>query len=591
MPTYIAPVSDYLNILENILKVNSYTEVSSLNWIDRDVLTDFLSAAGRICEEVAQPLNQVGDIHGCQFDSGKVRTPPGFQEAYKSFANSGWVGLAFPQEHGGQGLPSVLAESFNEMLCAANMALSGFIELTEAVMTAIAEHADDALKARWLPGLIDGRYTGAMHLTEAHAGSDLGLVRTRAEPVEDGTYLISGQKIFITNAEHDLADNIVNLVLARLPDAPAGTRGLSLFLVPKFLPNADGSNGKRNKVECINLEHKMGLKAAPTGTYAFDSAKGWLVGKEGGGIDAMFSMVNDARLGVALQGLAIAEVSMQNATVYALDRLQGRAIGLSQASPPEPILNHPDVRRMILTMQAFTRPARALGLWVALQIDISRHHPDQGQARLADQLAALMTPVIKSVFSDRGFYCADQCIQVHGGHGFVRDTGVEQFIRDVRVTRIYEGTNAIQALDLVRRKIHLKPAVDHLFTLIHSRIAISQTSNDPEVAEWALALAESLAALRELISIFTGQDFNNDVASGANDFQDLFGLVVLGWMSLERLAAPLPTHDGLSEKDIARVFFRRMLPEASVFARRARLGCDDLLAMSSAAIAANAVRG
>tara|TARA_R110002020_G_scaffold53338_5_gene149294 strand:+ start:11750 stop:13519 length:1770 start_codon:yes stop_codon:yes gene_type:complete len=589
MPIYNAPLDDLRAVLFDVLKIEDYRYIPAFGELDRDTINTFLHAAAKICEEVAQPLNQVGDIHGCQIKDGNVTTPPGFAEAYRTFAEGGWIGLALAQEHGGQNLPAVLAESFYEILCSANMAFSGYIELSEATMATLAEHAEPALKSFYLPRLASGQWTGAMHLTEAHAGSDLGMVRTRAERAGDGTYRIHGQKIFITNGEHDLAENIVNLVLARLPDAPLGTRGLSLFLVPKYIPRQDGSLGARNAVECISLEHKMGLKAAPTGTYAYEGARGWLVGEECGGITAMFSMVNDARLGVAIQGLAMAELATQNAGRYACERIQGRTVGKTQASPPEPIVNHPDVRRMLLTMNSFGRPARALGLWVALQIDISRYHPDAGERARADRRAALLTPVIKSVFTDWGCKVADLGIQVHGGHGYVRDTGVEQFLRDARVTRIYEGTNGIQAIDLVRRKIRLHDTVREYFDGIQATVTAARASNVAEISTWALDLERMLARLDALTHNFATREYDNEAASGAVDYQALFGLVSLGWMWLKILIAEdcEPRVELRTNHNFARFFFRRVLPEGLLHAEQAALGGEDLMAPSAATFNGN----
>ncbi|MCC7276492.1 MAG: acyl-CoA dehydrogenase, partial [Alphaproteobacteria bacterium] len=532
MPTYVAPVDDLRYVLEDVLQVERHANLPGYAELSPGFILDFLRGAAAICEGVALPLNQSGDAEGCRWEAGTVATPRGFREAYRAFADGGWIGLAGDPAYGGKGLPGVLAESFYEMLAGANMAFSGFIELSEAVFAAIHAHGSETQKRLYLPKLAAGEWTGAMHLTEAHAGSDLGLVRTRAEPHADGGFRLHGSKIFITNAEHDLAANIVNLVLARLPDAPAGSRGLSLFVVPKYLPDADGAPGVRNAVHCLSLEHKMGLRAAPTGVIVYEGAVGHLVGAPHRGLQAMFTMVNDARLGVALQGLGIAEVACQNAARYARERRQGRLPGSPFDAGPDAIAEHPDVRVMLLTARSFADGARALGLWVAMQIDLSRLHPDAGERRRADARAALLTPVVKAHFADRGFEAANLALQCHGGHGYIREHGIEQFVRDVRVTQVYEGTNGIQAVDLVRRK--LAPDADRTVDALCEEMgeAAAAARALPEIVPFADAFEQ---ALDDLARATTWMRRHREAeplvaAAGATDFLRLFGLVAVGWM-------------------------------------------------------------
>ncbi|BBK30402.1 alkylation response protein AidB-like acyl-CoA dehydrogenase [Stella humosa] len=593
MPTYAAPVDDLAYVLTQVLEVQRLANLPAYADLSPDFIQDFLRGAADICEGVAQPLNQPGDSEGCRWENGSVFTPQGFRQAYKAFADGGWIGLAFDPDHGGKGLPGVLAESFYEMLAGANLAFSGYIELSEAVFTAIAAHGTDAQKRLYLPKLASGEWTGAMHLTEAHAGSDLGRVRTRAEPAGDGSYRLHGSKIFITNAEHDLADNIVNLVLARLPDGPPGARGLSLFLVPKHLPDADGNPGARNAVHCASLEHKMGLRAAPTGVIVYEGAVGELVGQPHRGLQAMFTMVNDARLGVALQGLGIAEVACQNAAHYARERHQGRVPGADAGGEAQPIIGHPDVRAMLLTQRSFIDGARALGLWVAMQIDLSRLHPDPDERRRADERAALLTPVIKAHFTDRGSEAANLALQCHGGHGFIREYGIEQFVRDVRVTQLYEGTNGIQALDLVRRKLALDEGRTLAALLDEMADAAVRSRAVPAAACFGAALESALADLRRATDWMNGQVGAAPVeaAGGATDYLRLFGLVAVGWMWVRMATVSARALDAGSgdpafhrrKLAVGRFYMDRTLPETALLARRVARGAEGIMELDAAA--------
>lgn len=584
MPIYRAPIDEYRFIAEAFLRIERYAEVPGFAEVTPDFLHAFLDGAAKICEGVAQPLNASGDAEGCRFDAGRVHTPRGFREAYRAFAEGGWIGLPFDLAYGGKGLPGVLAEAFGEMLASANLAFSGYIELSEAVFRSIHDHGTEAQRRRFLPALAAGRWTGAMHLTEPQAGSDLRLVATRAIAQPDGTYRLHGAKTFITNAEHDLAENIVHLVLARVPDAPAGSAaglmdapavsaGLSLFIVPKFRVDAAGRLGERNAVECVSLEHKMGLRAAPTGVIRYEGAQGELLGQPGKGLRAMFTMVNDARLGVALQGLSQAEVAAQNASAYAHERRQGRALQ-GDRDDPVPIAAHPDVRRMLMEMRAFTEAARGLALWVALQIDLAAKHPDAALRERADGLAALLTPVIKAHFTDRGTEMTNLALQCFGGYGYVRDTGVEQFVRDVRITQIYEGTNGIQALDLVRRKLKPGTSVETFFAIVREAIA---GSADAALARRLEASLDDLAAATDWMRAASALD----AAAGANDYLRLFGIVALGWVWLEyaRLAAE-STDAFMSRKRILAEFYvNRVLPETAMLRARATAGAADLMAL------------
>ena len=456
MPTYKAPVSDTVFLLNDVFDYARYANAPGFTEAPIDVVEAVLTEGAKFAEEVVQPLNRVGDMEGCKrHEDGSVTTPKGFKEAYRAFVEGGWVGLAGDPKYGGQGLPHFLAVLLSEYHNSANLAFSMYPGLTNGAVAAMMVHASDALKDRYLPKMTTGEWTGTMNLTEPHCGTDLGLIKTKAVPKADGSYAITGQKIFISAGEHDLADNIIHLVLARIDGAPAGVKGISLFVVPKFLPDANGAPGKRNGVVCGSLEHKMGIHGNATAVLNYDDATGWLIGEEHRGLPAMFVMMNGARLGVAVQGLALSEVAYQNAADYAKERRQGRSL----KGPSEPdksadiLLVHPDVRRMLLEIRSFNEAARALLVSVALTQEEALTSPDPKVRQAADDRLGLLTPVIKGVFTDIGFANAVKAQQVFGGHGYIAQSGMEQFVRDARIAMIYEGANGVQALDLVGRKL------------------------------------------------------------------------------------------------------------------------------------------
>ncbi len=455
MPSYKAPLADMRFLLRDVFKVEELSKLPGYEEATPDLIDSILEEGAKLCEEVLQPLNQSGDAEGCHFDNGNVKTPKGFKEAYDTFTQNGWMGLSCKKEWGGQGMPLLLNFLLDEMVCSANLSFGMYPGLSHGAYNAVEKYGSDALKQLYLPKMVEGTWSGTMCLTEPHCGTDLGLIKTRAIPNDDGSYAITGTKIFISAGEHDLTDNILHLVLAKLPDAPDGTRGISLFLVPKVLVNDDGTLGSRNRATCGSIEHKMGIKASSTCVMNFEGAVGWLVGEPHKGMKAMFVMMNEARLAVGLQGLGIAEVAYQNALIYARDRLQGRALkGVAfPDKPADPIIVHPGVRADLLTMKAITEGARALSVWVGIQLDIEAKHPDEAQRAKAADLVSLLTPVIKALMTDHGFDSANRGMQIMGGHGYIREYGMEQFARDARITQIYEGTNGIQALDLVGRKM------------------------------------------------------------------------------------------------------------------------------------------
>ncbi|MCZ7658632.1 MAG: acyl-CoA dehydrogenase family protein, partial [Xanthobacteraceae bacterium] len=447
MPSYKAPVDDVLFLLNDVLQIERYGNLPGFADASPDVIAAILEEAGKFAEEVLTPLNRVGDLEGCKRrDDGSVTTPTGFKEAYKQFVEGGWIGISAPAEYGGQGLPYVMTTLVSELMNSANLSFSMYFGLTQGAIAALLAHANDAIKTTYVPNMIAGKWSGTMNLTEPHCGTDLGLLRTKAVPQTDGSYKITGTKIFISAGEHDLTENIVHLVLARIEGAPEGVKGISLFVVPKFLVNADGSLGARNGVVCGSIEHKMGIHGNSTCVLNYENAVGWLVGEEHRGLNAMFTMMNEARLGVGIQGLALSEVAYQNAVTYAKDRLQGRAISGVKApdKPADPIIVHPDIRRILMTIRAFTEAARALVLWTALKGDVSHRSDDPGARQAADDQMGLLTPVIKGVLTDQGFANAVMAQQVYGGHGYIAEWGMEQFVRDARIAMIYEGANGIQ---------------------------------------------------------------------------------------------------------------------------------------------------
>ncbi len=456
MPIYKAPVDDVLFLLTDVFQIGRYDNLPGFSDASPDLLEAILREAARLCEEVVQPLNRIGDKEGCKrHDDGSVTTPKGFKEAFKQYSDGGWMGISAPPEFGGQGLPETITTIVNEFLCSASMAFGMYPGLTQGAIAAILTHGTPEQKQTYLPKMIEGRWTGTMNLTEPHCGTDLGLLRTKAVKQGDGSYKISGTKIFISAGEHDMAENIVHLVLARVEGAPAGIKGTTLFVVPKILPNADGALGARNAVACGSIEEKMGIHANSTCVMNYDGATGFLIGEENRGINAMFTMMNEARLGVGVQGLAVSEVAYQNAAAYAKDRLQGRALtgAKFKDKAADPIIVHPDVRRMLMTMRAFNEGARALVAWTALQADITHRSGDDKARQAADDHMGLLTPVIKAMLTEQGFANTVMAQQIYGGHGYIAEHGMEQFVRDGRIAMIYEGANGIQALDLVGRKL------------------------------------------------------------------------------------------------------------------------------------------
>jgi alkylation response protein AidB-like acyl-CoA dehydrogenase len=595
MPSYKAPIGDTLFLLRDVFDYARYDNLPGFSEAPLDVVEAVLGEGAKLAEEVLQPLNRVGDLEGCvRHADGSVTTPKGFKEAYKAYSEGGWGGLAADPAYGGQGLPYFLAVALNEYAVSANQAFAMYPGLTMGAMAALHTHGDEAQKKTYLPKMASGQWSGTMNLTEPQCGTDLGLIKTRAVAQGDGSYAITGQKIFISAGEHDLSENIVHLVLARIEGAPAGVKGISLFVVPKFLFGEDGALGARNGVSCGSIEHKMGIHGNSTCVLNYDGAKGWLVGEANRGLNAMFVMMNDARLGVAVQGLSLSEVAYQNAAAYAKDRVQGRA--LSGAKEPgkaaDPIIVHPDVRRMLLEIRAFNEAARAALLWVALSSDEARRSPDAAARQAADDRLGLLTPVLKGVLTDIGFANTVKAQQVFGGHGYVAEWGMEQFVRDARIAMIYEGANGIQALDLVGRK--LPKDGGRAATAFFGEISafLRENKEDAELAPYLGGLKAASGQLQQATMWLMQNAMGNPDNAGAasNDYMHLFGLTLLGFM-WARIAKAVLAKKARGEADeamenkliLAKFFYERMMPEAGAHLARLSAGAGAVMALPAAA--------
>lgn len=534
MQTYTAPLRDMRFVLHELHGGPDASGLPGMEDFTPELIDSVLEEAGKVVQEVLLPINASGDEEGCRLENGVVYTPRGFKEAYRIFREAGWTAVAGDPAFGGQGMPETVNKFVEEMICAANVSFGLYPGLSFGFYRALLHHGTEEQKQLYLPKMVDGSWSGTMCLTEAHCGTDLGMVRTKAMPQADGSYRISGNKIFISAGDHDLTENVVHLVLARLPDAPSGTKGISMFLVPKFVPTEDGRPGAPNGVVCTALEHKMGIKGSATCQLTFEDAQGWLVGEPNKGMRAMFTMMNSERLSVGTQGLGIAEAAYQSAVAYARERLQGRALSGAKHpdKPADPIIVHPDVRRMLMTIRAYTEGCRAFGAWVAASFDRMERSPDPTVRQQAEDFIVLMTPIVKALFTDLGFESANLAVQVYGGHGYVRDHGVEQYVRDARIAMIYEGTNGIQALDLVGRKLPAN-AGRLLRTFFHPVSEyIEKNKEHPLLGPPVKGLERAFGALQLATAHIAqkGMADPEEAGAAATEYLRLFGLVALGFM-------------------------------------------------------------
>ncbi len=573
MPNYTPPLRDMLFLYNEVLHGKYLQSLPGFEEVDAETVEAILEEAGKFCVHELLPLNRNGDEEGCHWDDGKVTTPKGFKEAYQLYTESGWGSLAMDPVFGGQGLPKTLHLMIDEMVCSSNLSFSLYPGLTNGAYAALMDYASDEIKRRFVPKMAEGSWSATMCLTEPHCGTDLGLLRSKALQQDDGSYLISGTKIFITAGEHDLTDNILHLVLARTPDAPAGTKGISLFIVPKFRVNTDGSLGAANGVSCGSLEHKMGIKGSATCVMNFDDAQGFLIGELNKGMRGMFKMMNTERVAMGIQGIGVSEASYQGAVEYAKERIQGRS--LTGAKQPEqaadPLTVHPDVRRMLLTMRANTEGSRALAIWLGMLLDKSAHETDPMNKQQAEDLIALLTPIAKAYLTDLGFESTVLGQQVFGGHGYIREHGMEQLVRDARIAQIYEGTNGVQAMDLVGRKLNAENGryLNTYLEIISGYLA--ENENDAALQEFIQPLAEALSHLQQATDWLARAARSNmdEVGAAAYDYLRLAGLVTLAfmWAQMAQTALTASQHsDELfykSKLKTARFFMQRLLPQTA----------------------------
>jgi alkylation response protein AidB-like acyl-CoA dehydrogenase len=591
MGQYTAPLRDMRFVFHELLEaVAEYRQLYPGAELTEDLIDQVLEEGAKFASEVLFPLNAVGDKHGCRLEGSNVVTPPGFKQAYARFCEAGWPSIVADPAYGGQGLPHAVGGAFEEMLYSANQAWAMYATLTHGAYGALHENGTEEQKRLYLPKLVSGRWTGTMCLTEPQAGSDLGLVRTQAVPDRNGGYELTGTKIFVSSGEHDMSENIVHLVLARLPGAPMGSKGISLFIVPKLIPDANGEVGVRNSIECGALEHKLGIRGNATCVMNLERAKASLVGEPHRGLPAMFVMMNAARLGVGIQGLGMTEIAYQNSLAYAKERLQSRSLSGPKApdKPADPIIVHPDVRRMLLTQKAYAEGARAFAFWIALMLDRSTAHPDAAARQDADDLVSLFTPVLKAFVTDNSVLCTNLALQVCGGHGYIQETGMDQYVRDSRITTIYEGTNTIQALDLLGRKVLLDGGAKLRKFLALVTAFIARPGHPAGMAEFLEPLSRAALELERLTLELAGRAMQNrdEVGAAAADYLRVLGHVAFAYfwarMAELSLARPAPADAFYTAKlATARFYFQRLLPEVDALVQSASSGAGNLLELDA----------
>ncbi|WP_170396437.1 acyl-CoA dehydrogenase C-terminal domain-containing protein [Ruegeria arenilitoris] len=591
MPVYNAPTKDTQFILHDVLKISD-SDIPGYSELESEFTGAVLEEAGKVAANVLHPLNVVGDTEGCRLENGIVYTPTGFKDAFEQMKEGGWTGLDMPEEYGGQNMPYVIGTAVGEMFSGANQAFTMYQGLTHGAASAILAHGSDEQKNKYLPNMVSCEWTGTMNLTEPHCGTDLGLMRTKAEPQSDGSYKISGQKIFISAGDHDMADNIIHLVLAKIPGGPEGIKGVSLFIVPKFIVNEDGSLGERNGVSVGKIEEKMGIHGNSTCVMNYDEATGWLLGEEHKGMRAMFTMMNEARLGVGMQGLSQAEAAFQNALEYAKDRLQGRDVtGVKNPDgPADPLIVHPDIRRNLMDQKSFTEGARAFILWGATMIDKAHRSDDKD----ADGLISLLTPVIKGFLTDEGYDMTVQAQQVYGGHGYIEEWGMSQYTRDARIAMIYEGANGVQALDLVGRKL-AQDSGKHVMAFFEMVKTFCKENGGKDEAYDKAFIEPLKAASKDLQAagmyfMQEGMKNPNNALSGSYDFMHMFGHVCLGLMWAQMAKAAQDALDGgASDKEFyetklntGRFYMARRLPATGMHLARIQTGAETVMALEAA---------
>jgi alkylation response protein AidB-like acyl-CoA dehydrogenase len=590
MGQYVAPRRDMQFVLHELLDVEAeFKSMPPFEEIGKDIVNQVIDQAGKFTAEVLFPLNASGDREGCHFKDGEVTTPKGFKEAYVRYCEAGWPSLSADTEFGGQGLPHTVQYVVQEMLNSSNQAFTMYPGLAHGAYEALHAHGTDEQKQTFLPKLISGEWCGTMCLTEPHAGTDLGLLHTKAVPDDKGAYKITGTKIFVSAGEHDLAANIVHLVLAKLPDAPPGTRGISLFIVPKFVPDANGNPGERNRIRCGSIEHKLGIRANATCVMNLEEATGYLVGEPHKGLMAMFVMMNGARLGVGLQGLGLTEVAYQNAAAYAKERIQSRSLSGPKEpnKPADPIIVHPDVRRMLFTQRAYVEGGRAFAYWVALALDKSKHHPDDKVRKENDDLVALLTPIVKAFLTDNGFLCTNLALQVFGGHGYIQEGGMDQYVRDARINMIYEGTNTIQSLDLLGRKVLADGGAKLRTFGALVRKFVETEGSTPDMAEFVkplVALSKKIEEVTGELGARTKKD-PEEMGAAAVDYLRLAGHLVFAyfWARMAKIALAKQDQDPFYKAKLAtaRFYFGRLIHETEALLPAVRSGAGNLLSLEA----------